>query len=441
MFPIRDARGRAIAFGGRAMDPNARAKYLNSPETELFDKGRNLYNLGPARAAVAKGQPLVVAEGYLDVIALSRAGFGGAVAPLGTAVTEDQIALMWRVSPEPIIALDGDKAGLRAAYRLIDLALPLLSPERALRFVILPEGKDPDDLIRSEGRGRMEELLANARPLVSLLWQRETEGRVLDSPERKAALDKALRAALRRIADASVRSHYTDELRRLRAELLSPPRSAQASRGRRFFATPPLAPVAGTRASMLAQSEGAEDRLREAVILATLVVHPVLVAEFEAELEGMEFHHAEYRALSGELLRLGPTSDLYRKISENLGPEPLENLFALRHVQIAPPVRRKDDAQAARLCLTEEFAKLDARRGVEKEIAEAAEDLDGHADEGLTWRLAQAASAMDQAVHSRGGDKTEYDIAPSGARIDRKEREAFDALIGKITRDKGEDPA
>ena len=152
MFPIRDARGRCVAFGGRAMDPNARAKYLNSPETILFDKGRSLYNHGPARSAVGRGQPLIVAEGYMDVIALVRAGFEGAVAPLGTAITENQLAMMWQITPEPIIALDGDKAGLRAAYRLIDLAMPLLQTGRALRFALMPEGQDPDDLLRAKGQ-------------------------------------------------------------------------------------------------------------------------------------------------------------------------------------------------------------------------------------------------------------------------------------------------
>ena len=151
MFPIRDSRGRCIAFGGRSLDPTARAKYLNSPETPLFDKGSNLYNLVSARSAVGRGEPLIVAEGYMDVIALDSGNFNGAIAPLGTAITEKQLQLMWRISPEPIIALDGDKAGLRAAYRLIDLSLPLLRTGKALRFSIMPEGKDPDDLIRNEG--------------------------------------------------------------------------------------------------------------------------------------------------------------------------------------------------------------------------------------------------------------------------------------------------
>lgn len=142
MFPIRDARGRAIAFGGRAMDPDDNAKYLNSPETPLFDKSRTLYNQGPAREAAGKGQPLIVAEGYMDVIALATGGFEAAVAPLGTAVTETQLQMLWRITDEPIMALDGDKAGLNAAYRVIDTALPLLEAGKSLRFVLLPEGKD-----------------------------------------------------------------------------------------------------------------------------------------------------------------------------------------------------------------------------------------------------------------------------------------------------------
>ncbi|MEQ5871102.1 DNA primase [Sagittula sp. NFXS13] len=208
MFPIRDGRGRAIAFGGRAMDPNDNAKYLNSPETELFDKSRNLYNLRPAREATGKGKPLIVAEGYMDVIALSEAGFHASVAPLGTAVTESQLNLMWRVSEEPIIALDGDKAGLRAAYRVIDLALPLLEAGKSLRFAIMPEGKDPDDLLRAEGPKAVQKVLDDAMPMVDLLWRQETEDKTFDSPERRAALDKSLRERVKLVRDRSLRHHY-----------------------------------------------------------------------------------------------------------------------------------------------------------------------------------------------------------------------------------------
>ncbi|MFW5881820.1 MAG: DNA primase, partial [Roseicyclus sp.] len=219
VFPIRDPRGRCIGFGGRAMDPNDRAKYLNSRETPLFDKGRALYNHGPARTAAGKGQPLIVAEGYMDTIALVEAGFEAAVAPLGTAITETQLQMLWRIAPEPIVALDGDRAGLRAAERLVDLALPHLGPDRSLRFALMPEGKDPDDLIREGGRAAMQAVLDGAEPLDVLLWRRETEGQVFDTPERRAGLDARLRGAIARIQDGGLRRHYGEALAALRREL------------------------------------------------------------------------------------------------------------------------------------------------------------------------------------------------------------------------------
>ncbi len=233
MFPIRDPSGRCIAFGGRAMSAEARAKYLNSPETELFHKGRTLYNHGPAREAAGKAGGLIVAEGYMDVIALVQAGFEHAVAPLGTAVTEDQLGLIWRMADEPVIALDGDRAGLDAAERLVDLALPMLAPGRSLAFCLMPEGQDPDDLIRAGGAPAMAAALAAAVPLAELLWRRETARAPLDTPERRAALDKHLKEALARIADPSVRNHYAAELRTRRAALLRPPPRAFGGRGAR----------------------------------------------------------------------------------------------------------------------------------------------------------------------------------------------------------------
>jgi len=208
----RDGRGKATAFGGRAMSPEAKAKYLNSPETPLFDKGRSLYNHQPAREAAGKKGSLIVAEGYMDVIALSTHGFEHSVAPLGTAITGDQLSLMWRITDEPIIALDGDKAGVRAAMRLIDVALPLLKAGKSLRFALMPEGLDPDDLLQNSGAGAMEDLLEKALPMAALLWQRETDGKVFDSPERRAALDAALKRTLGLIEDPSIRDHYNRPL-------------------------------------------------------------------------------------------------------------------------------------------------------------------------------------------------------------------------------------
>ena len=438
IFPIRDARGRCIAFGGRAMDPADPAKYLNSPETLLFDKGRSLYNHGPARAAAGNGQPLIVAEGYMDVIALSEAGFTAAVAPLGTAITETQLQLIWRIAPEPIIALDGDKAGIGAALRLIDLALPLLEAGQSLRFAILPQGMDPDDLIRAQGPTAVQALLEQAAPMVRLLWQRETEGQSFDSPERKAALDKALRDRIRLIRDPSIRAHYGQEIKNLRWQLFAPPRGPR--KGQWKGGKPPPQPaMPGTKSSPLAASgDAAPERLRAAVILASVLATPQVIGEFESGLETMVCVDPEHGRLRDLILRhVGdPPETLAARISEALGPAALENLHASRHVAISPCVRHPGDLDLARMTLAQELAKLQAQRGLSAEIEEAAEELTGSAGEAVTWRLAQAAEARNRALRSVSEDRTEYDTGANGARINRNERSRLDALLEGIRFDK-----
>ena len=427
MFPIRDARGRCIAFGGRAMDPNDGAKYLNSPETDLFDKSRSLYNHGPARAAAGKGQGLIVAEGYMDVIALAEHGFEAAVAPLGTAITETQLQMLWRVAPEPIIALDGDTAGLRAAMRLIDLALPLLEAGQSLRFALMPEGQDPDDLLKAKGASALQALIDEARPMVQLLWQRETEGKNFDSPERKAALDKALRDKIKLIKDPSIRQHYGQEIKDLRWQLFNKRRQGA---GRKWQAAPQVSTE--TKASALAQND--PNQVREAVILAVLLRHPELAEAFETAIENMPCRMAQHAELRDLVLRHWPEGPdlLQEKISSNLGSEVLENLFSARHVAIIPCIRSPGDTEMASMTLAEELAKLEAAQGLQAEITEAAEDLTGTADEGLTWRLAEAAKAAWSAERSGQEDTAEYDLGENGAPVSRREREAFDALTEKI---------
>ena len=211
MFPITDVRGRVIAFGGRALEKDVPAKYLNSPETPLFHKGDNLYNHQTARKATHDGASLIVVEGYVDVIAMVTAGFAGAVAPLGTALTENQLALLWKMADEPILCFDGDRAGQKAAYRAADLALPFLAPGKSLRFALLPEGQDPDDLARSGGRGAIEEVIAAARPLADMIWSRELEGGNFATPERRAALEARIKELSNGIRDEVVRRYYRDE--------------------------------------------------------------------------------------------------------------------------------------------------------------------------------------------------------------------------------------
>ncbi|WP_420860740.1 DNA primase [Algirhabdus cladophorae] len=439
-FPIRDPRGRCIGFGGRAMDPNDNAKYLNSPETELFDKGRSLYNHGPAREAAGKGQPLIVAEGYMDVIALVEGGFGAAVAPLGTAITEDQLRLMWRVSPEPIIALDGDKAGIRAAMRVIDLALPLLEAGQSLRFAVMPEGQDPDDLIRSQGREAVQAVLDGAMPMVDLLWQRETEGRVFDSPERKAALDKDLRAKLKLIQDPSIRNHYGEAIKELRYQLFRGARPAYQPGAKRQYVprgTPAWKvsqPQATTKSSRLAQATGTtDDALREAVILAVLIQNPKVLPEFAGALEDLEFSNADSAHLRDAILNLVEAGDAFKEaLYDSVGGERVETLLGQSHLAIVPAIRNPDP-QTASLCVAEELAKLSAHRGHAREVSEALEDMDGLVDEGLTWRLQQAAAALDTTQAPENDDQASYDIGANGAKVAKTERDALNALLDGIS--------
>ncbi|MBM1688761.1 DNA primase [Sulfitobacter geojensis] len=452
MFPIRDARGRAIAFGGRAMDPNDNAKYLNSPETELFDKGRSLYNVKEARTAAGRGQPLLVAEGYMDVIALQQAGFEAAVAPLGTAITENQLAMLWRIDPEPVITLDGDTAGQRAALRLIDLALPLIEAGKSLRFAMMPEGQDPDDLLKSAGKGAFQKLIDGAVPMVQLLWQRETEGRVFDSPERKAALDKALREKIKLIQDPSIRSHYGQEIKDLRWKLFRPQSGGRAAvaagdgkwagKGK-WGKEPPYKASHTAKSSVLVAATDARmtEHLREAVVLAALATTPEIIEKFESGLEGMTCLDATHRGLRDVMLRFaheGPEV-LREKISTALGEDTLENLLSQRHVAITPCIRKPGDTEMASLTVAEELAKLEAARGLDAEIAEAVEDLNGVADEGVTWRLSEAARAADEATRSGQQESAEYLVGDNGARIDKDERSAWDTLMEKIIFSKSKD--
>jgi DNA primase len=222
MFPIADVRGRVIAFGGRTLDPDGKPKYLNSPETPLFRKSTVLFNLASARKAVSVGAPLVAVEGYVDVIALAASGFEGAVAPLGTALTEEHLEQMWRMAPEPILCFDGDAAGIKAAQRGIDLALPLLKPGQSLRLALLPGGQDPDDLIRARGAQAMQEVLNAAVPLADMLWRREVESADLSTPERRAGAEANLLRLVEGIEDQRVKEHYRTIMRERLKALFAP---------------------------------------------------------------------------------------------------------------------------------------------------------------------------------------------------------------------------
>ncbi len=371
MFPITDVRGRVIAFGGRALEKDAQAKYLNSPETPLFHKGGTLYNVAAARAAAHKGAPVIAVEGYVDVIAMVTAGFEATVAPLGTALTADQLVLLWKMADEPTLCFDGDAAGRRAAYRAVDLALPLIRAGKSLKFASLPEGHDPDDLVRAGGREAIGEVIAAARPLAHVLWMRETEAGGFDTPERRAAFEARIAEVTAAIGDDSVRKYYRrefgDRLRQLfdtdaRPKLRPRPgrmanvdwrmtnrgradgRSSPATRQSPFAirsvrGEPYVVASAQLAASPVHRGHRAAIPLREALILQAVINHPWLLHDHLEELAGVEFRHAEAARVKSELIDIfahGTASDGEAMIAE-LGRRGLTEVAARMHKAITTP--------------------------------------------------------------------------------------------------------
>jgi DNA primase len=345
MFPITDLRGRVIAFGGRALEKDVSAKYLNSPETTLFHKGDNLYNLAAARLAAHNGSALVVVEGYIDVIAMVGAGFPASVAPLGTALTESQLGLLWKMADEPILCFDGDKAGQKAAWRAADMALPNLKPGKSLRFALLPEGQDPDDLARSGGRGAIEEVISAARGLADVIWSREIEGGTFATPERRAALEARIRELSNGIGDEAVRRYYrqdfSERLQRTFAPEVARGGYARGNyrgagnnfggeSGRRFAPRGVFTPGAAGRfepggrrglpgtptinrgpyqaaspqlaTSPIMRGQRSAISRREALILQSLINHPWLLHDHLEEVAALELAHPEAHRLRAGII-------------------------------------------------------------------------------------------------------------------------------------------
>jgi len=328
-FPITDSRGRVIAFGARTLGDN-QPKYLNSPDTPLFNKGTILYGLANAWLASRSENRVVVTEGYMDVIALDQAGIRAAVAPLGTALTETQISLLWRMSPEPILCFDGDNAGVRAAKRAAERALPLLKPGYSLRFVTLPEGEDPDTIIKSRGPEFMEEILKSARPLDRIIWDLETAGYKFDTPERLAGLEYRLEQRIRSIADGKVQYQYQDEFRNRLRDLKFHSRRQnylgrtgldnakkrvitnkyQNTKGGGFLGTRQYGESPNLSSPPLTAPE-LLTRRREQAILAALINHWTLIDEFAEAIGMLEFIDGDLDKLRKEILILyGSEPDL-----------------------------------------------------------------------------------------------------------------------------------
>ena len=338
-FAIADTRGRIVAFGARGLAPDAKPKYINTGETPLFSKGRMLYNFQTAREAAFKTAPLIVAEGYMDVIALVENGFPGACAPLGTALTEDQLAMLWKVAPEPVLCFDGDEAGRRAAKRASRLALPFLAPGQSLRFVFLPGGEDPDSYLKSQGSIALQALLDKALPLTDVLWNDETEGRDFSTPERRAGLEAELSSLIKAIRDPKIADYYKRDFdervfKAFKQRKAAPPNSPyggrnsgqkQGFRGDRRGGRPPLGgasqdgPSAAVRQSLHAVNAVSATRKHKEMELAGLLLGaPGLVERHAEQLAEFSFSDGQLDRLKHELLNLAASgTSLDRTVVEN----------------------------------------------------------------------------------------------------------------------------
>lgn len=289
MFPILDRKGRPIAFGGRYLGDHKAAgtgKYMNSPDTPLFDKGRTLYNVDKARPAAFDGAPLIVAEGYMDVIALAQGGFRASVAPLGTALSEDQIDALWRLSDAPILCFDGDAAGRAAAAKAAERALKPIKPGKTLRFAFMPEGEDPDSLSRAQGSGALGVLFDAAAPLEDQLWRSLRGTGPLSGVDARARLEQAILRLAGDVGDAIVARHLRDALK---ARMWDELRAARPSRGParpRGRDRDSWEPSMGARIAPLRRGC---DRVVQRQVLALLAGHPALLSEFEDALAGIAF--------------------------------------------------------------------------------------------------------------------------------------------------------
>ncbi|EJF86296.1 DNA primase [Candidatus Bartonella washoeensis] len=323
MFPIEDLRGRVVAFGGRALDKDTPAKYLNSPETVLFHKGNMLYNAANARknsrfVGDEKIHSLLVVEGYMDVITLTKAGFEGVVAPLGTALTEAQIGLLWQMASDPILCFDGDEAGLKAAFRVADRVLPLLKAGVSVRFVLLPQGKDPDEVIRAGGAQLFTSFLQKSIPLIELLWLRATYGKNFETPEARAALEKQIKQQIFTIKDADVRRYYFQDIKKRLFDFFGPFFSKKKGAVRRYDQNSQHRIFKDQSFSTLANSDIVRNSshsvpLREAVILLILAYYPELWYENFDVLSELELQNTQLVSLHQSMLEILGRQQLHDK--------------------------------------------------------------------------------------------------------------------------------
>lgn len=338
IIPIFDKRNRPIAFGGRVMN-DGQPKYLNSPETPIFNKRQILYNLNNARDKAFEAKNLIICEGYMDVIALSKYGFEYAVAPLGTALTEDQIMEAWKVCPEPILCFDGDGAGIRAAIRSVDRALPILKPGYSLKFISLPDKQDPDDFLKDKGREAFQEYLLTTTPLMDLLWKKNIENVPLNTPEQKALVEKTILDEVAKINDEQIRGYYNQEMRqRIYYEIGKGSWKPQYGKSKNFNSTSAKPYISAVKIEVI-RPKTSLDELVVKFILAAMIFYPELIAEYEEKMSMFVMPRSELQKLLDNMLEIFNAADdtegmesstLIQKLEDNGFKKELNSLWELK---------------------------------------------------------------------------------------------------------------
>ena len=414
MFPIKDSQGRIIAFGGRSLDANAPAKYLNSPETPLFSKGRVIYNYSHAKSTIKDKNPLLLVEGYMDVIALFQAGFSNAVAPLGTAITENQLQLLWRLHSEPVILFDGDRAGQNAASKLLTLALPSLEPDKSMRFAKLPVNQDPDDFLKSEGREGMNTLIKNSLPAIEVLWTDVTNGGIFDSPERRASLELKLKKYINKIKNYHLRTHFAQSISEIKQKFFLNLKGSKEKIGSGGLSRYGLQgkkvvsdPRNETKNSFLGQQSNnlnVELRLKEGSIVLGCINHPAVAHMLENQLSRLNFTFPDLIQIRDAILAELPLNEgepvmsFHKKIKNRLKFDAIEKLKKIPQLRIHPYFSTDASKANATKAISEAMNHHSSLINFQTEISLAEAELFDTATEAVTARIDKASKILQQAI-------------------------------------------
>ena len=419
IFPIHNSTYEIVGFGGRALSASANAKYLNSPETEVFQKGKLLFNENNCKKNL-NGKDVIIVEGYMDVIALNKVGIKNCVAPLGTAVTLEQLNRIWRISKSPIFAFDGDISGLKALERLTYLVLPHISSEKTITACILPQNLDPDDLISKFGKDSIKKILQKPIPLLKILWDNVTREVDITTPEKRVQLENKLNFIVNQINERSLRFHYSEALKRLKLKLFHynerknikyPNKNdfkfnnkivSKSSKENSF-------PSLNTRNSLIANAiepNLVESHLQETAIVLLLINHPSLLDRFRTKLNEINFINEDIEIIFKNLVELlssnlTKSDEMVEKLNKKLGKDIYNKLYSTGPIRIHPLLNKVISIEEAESGLNEILNKKIARQYIEQELIEAKENIHKNDDESFTWRISQANKFFNEAMSGK----------------------------------------